>query len=65
MSFTSARRAVESYFGANWLLTPIAFENVAFTAWGWALVKLIILHEQSEQAVCPQPVTVAVGRAVS
>ena len=60
MSFTSARRAVESYFGANWLLTPIAFENVAFTPPAtppgdgrW--VKLMILHEQSEQAALGSP----------
>ena len=56
MSFTSARRAVESYFGANWLLTPIAFENVAFSPpedGRW--VKLMILHEQSEQAAMGSP----------
>ena len=56
MSFTSARRAVESYFGANWLLTPIAFENVTFTPpedGRW--VKLMILHEQSEQAALGSP----------
>lgn len=56
MSFTSARRAVESYFGANWLLTPVAFENVAFSPpedGRW--VKLMILHEQSEQAALGSP----------
>ncbi|WP_193173444.1 phage tail terminator-like protein [Nisaea nitritireducens] len=56
MSFTSARRAVESFFGANWLLTPIAFENVAFSPpedGRW--VKLMILHEQSEQAALGSP----------
>ncbi|UUX51804.1 phage tail terminator-like protein [Nisaea acidiphila] len=57
MSFTSARRAVESFFAANWTETPIAFENVTFTPpedGRW--VKLMILNEQSEQAALGRPV---------
>jgi len=56
MSFTSARRAVESFFAANWSETPIAFENVVFTPpedGRW--VKLMILNEQSEQAALGRP----------
>lgn len=56
MSFTSARRAVESHFAANWSETPIAFENVAFDPpqdGRW--VKLLLLHEQSEQASLGRP----------
>lgn len=56
MSFTSARRAVESFFTTNWLQTPIAFENVVFAPpddGRW--VKLMILHEQSEQAAIGRP----------
>lgn len=56
MSFTSARRAVETFFAENWSETPIAFENVAFTPpedrhW----VKLMILNEQTEQAALGRP----------
>lgn len=48
MSFESTRQAIESHFAANWLTTPIAYENVDFTPPTTSWVMLRILSDSTE-----------------